>query len=106
MDSELISAEEYDNLSEDDEQCFVEFEAICRRNMNKMLESEHSREYSIMVHQQYMSAVYSVAQECRIPNIPSPDTDEDRHFDSFNCFLLAAQGEVGDYLVDKPSHNP
>ena len=33
MNFELISPEEFDNLPEDDEQCFVEFEAICRRNM-------------------------------------------------------------------------
>jgi len=36
----MISAEDFDKLPEDDEQCFVEFEAICRRNMNRMLEGE------------------------------------------------------------------
>jgi hypothetical protein len=34
MDYELISAEEYDNLPHDDEQCFVEFEAICRPHVS------------------------------------------------------------------------
>jgi hypothetical protein len=38
MDYELISAEEFDKLPEDDEQCFVEFEAICHRNMTQMME--------------------------------------------------------------------
>jgi hypothetical protein len=33
MDFELISPEEFDALPEDDEQCFVEFEPICRRNI-------------------------------------------------------------------------
>jgi len=33
MDFELISAEEFERLSEDDERCFVEFEAICRPNL-------------------------------------------------------------------------
>jgi hypothetical protein len=42
MDFELISAEECDSLpAEDDEQCFVEFEAICRRNMTRMMGSRH-----------------------------------------------------------------
>lgn len=38
MDYELISAEEFDKLPEDDEQCFVAFEAICHRNMTQMME--------------------------------------------------------------------
>ena len=40
MNFELISPEEFDNLPEDDEQCFVEYEAICRRNMTRMLNED------------------------------------------------------------------
>jgi hypothetical protein len=90
---QLISAEEYDDFSEDDEQCFVEFEAKCRQNMNQILDREQSSEYIISVQRQYMAAVYSVALECGITGISLPN-DDDNHFAVFNRFLLDAQGEV------------
>ena len=43
MNFELISAEVYDNLPEDDEQCFVEFEGTYRRNTKSMLEAVPSQ---------------------------------------------------------------
>jgi len=94
--TDLISSEEYDDLSEDDEQCFVEYEAKCRHNMNQMLDGEQSSEYIISVQQQYMAEVYSVAQECGITGISSPDLDKggSHHFTAFSRFLLDAQGEV------------
>jgi len=36
MDHELISNEAYRQPPEDDAECFVVFEAICRRNMTRM----------------------------------------------------------------------
>ena len=43
MNFELISAEVYDNLPEDDEQCFGEFEGTCRRNTRSTLQPVSSQ---------------------------------------------------------------
>ena len=59
MDYELISAEEYDNLPHDDEQCFVEFEAICRRNMTEIID-EKGGNVSRLIQAQYMAAVSAI----------------------------------------------
>ena len=52
-DFELISAEEYDSLpAEDDKQCFVEFEAICRRNMTRTISEDTSSNFDRLVQAQ------------------------------------------------------
>src|SRR5690242_21602038 len=96
MDYEMISAEDFDKLPEDDEQCFVEFEAICRRNMNQMLEGDNqSSDYYSSVRGHYMAAVYAVAQQCGIPNIPDPHvTEQSQSWEFYSRFALAVQGEV------------
>lgn len=95
MDYELISEEEFDKLPQENEQCFVEFEAICRKNMTKMLENENSEYFYKAVRQQYMTSVYTVAEECRIPNIPIPDfRNEEKFHSEYSAFALAVQGEV------------
>ena len=53
MDVELISTEEYDSLpAEDGEQCFVEFEAICRRNMTWAITEDTSSNFDRSVQAQ------------------------------------------------------
>jgi len=96
MDYEIISAQDFDNLPEDDEQCFVEFEAICRRNMTQMLEEDQrSGDFYVSVRAHYMAAVYSVAQQCGIPNLPDPHVSEQREtWKFYSTFALAVQGEV------------
>jgi hypothetical protein len=96
MNFELISAEEFDNLSEEDEQCFVEFEGICRRNMLRMLSDDTNRSFYRSIHAQYMAAVSSVAVECGLTNlsISIPAEDNERFYDDFAQFSLAVQGEV------------
>ena len=96
MNFELISAEEFENLSEDDEQCFVEFEAICRRNMNQILEDEKSGDFFVLVRGQYMTAIYSVAKECGITGLPDPWGSDDyrENYDLYSRFALAVQGEA------------
>jgi hypothetical protein len=96
MNFELISAEEFDSLSEDDEQCFVEFEAICRRNMNRMMSNETSRDFDRSLQAQYMASVSSVAVECDIIilSVPIPAENDDNFYDEFSKFSLAVHGEV------------
>lgn len=92
---ELISTEEFDNLPEDDEQCFVEFEAICRRNMTEIINNEKNNVYRT-VQAQYMAAVSSVAVECGLTNlsVSLPAENDDNFYDEFSKFSLAVQGEV------------
>lgn len=96
MDYDLISAEDFDKLPEDDDQCFVEFEAICRRNMTEMTEEDHrSSDFYASVRANYMAAVYSVAQQCGIPNIPDPHVSQQHEvWEFYSRFALAVQGEV------------
>jgi hypothetical protein len=96
MNFELISAEEFDNLPEDDEQCFVEFEAICRRNMTRMINDDTSVNFDRSVQAQYMAAVSSVAMECSLTNLSvkiPPESSISFH-EEFSRFSLAVQGEV------------
>lgn len=77
MDGDLISDEDYDKLSADDEQCFAELEATCRRNMTEMLDNDQrSSEYYQSIKSQYMSSIYNVALECGITK---------RRFSEFPC---------------------
>jgi hypothetical protein len=96
MDFELISAEEFNSLPEDDEQCFVEFEAICRRNMTQMMDEEQRpSDFYASVRGHYMAAVYSVAHQCGIPNIPDPHVSEQHEvWEFYSRFALAVHGEV------------
>lgn len=90
MDYELISAEDFDKLPEDNEQCFVEFEAICRRNMTEMMEEDNrSGDFYTSMRAHYMAAVYSVAQQCGIPNTPIP--------------TYRSNGKSGNSTADSPS---
>ncbi len=94
MEFELISDEEFDNLPTDNERCFIEFEAINRRNLNRMINNDTNTEFDRVVRQQYMAAVSAVAHECGVPNISfDPDTDENT-YQQFGRFSLAVQGEV------------
>lgn len=94
MNFELISEEEYDNLPDDDEDCFVAFEAICRRNMNRMISEDTTREFDKNVRQQYMAAVSAVGRECSVPNTQTNEHSDDSFDDEFRRFSLAVHGEV------------
>jgi hypothetical protein len=66
---ELISEEEYDALPDDDNECFVRFEAICRGRMTQWIDENTSGDFDRAVRAQYMSAVAAVARECGVPNV-------------------------------------
>lgn len=94
MSYELISDEEYANLPDEDDPCFVEFESICRRNMTRMIGEDTSNEFDRVVREQYMAAVSAVAQACHISNV-AYDPDGPSNFNEvFGRFSLAVQGEV------------
>jgi hypothetical protein len=96
LDFELISAEEFEGLPEDDEQCFVEFEAICRRNMTRMINEQTGNHFDRSVQVQYMAAVSSVAVECGLTSLARsiPAEDDNSFYADFSEFSLAVQGEV------------
>lgn len=94
MEYELISEEEYASLPMEDNECFVAFESICRRNMTRMINSDTSQDFDRAVRQQYMAAVAAVATECSIPNIEYKVSIDGNFYDEFSDFSLAVQGEV------------
>lgn len=94
---QLISDEDYDDLPEDDEKCFAEFENRIHSKMAIMLDDDRrSAEFYQSIRSQYMASVYSVAVECGITSLPSPPQfSRDGEFYSFySRFELAVQGEV------------
>jgi hypothetical protein len=92
---DLISEEEFDNLPEDDEQCFIEFEGICRRQMDRLIKGSNNSSFDVSVRNRYMSQVSGAAQECGIDLPPSrQSTDYEQNFDNFSEFAEATAGEV------------
>lgn len=93
MHYELISADEYENLPEDDEQKFVEIERICRRSMTEMIDRETSNDFDHLVRMQYMTTVAAAAQELGIEGLDYPH-DAEYPANELDNFLLRASGVV------------
>jgi hypothetical protein len=94
MSYELIFEEEYANLPDEDDRCFVEFENICRRNMTWMIDENTSNNFDQAVRAQYLAAVAAVARELCIPNIEYDPDVRGNFFEIFSQFSWAVQGEV------------
>jgi len=92
----LISDDGYNELPDDDDQCFVAFEVKAHARLNAMLQNESpTDDYYQTVKSQYMSAVYSAANACHITTLPAPQFEDSINFyKTFNMFELAVQGEV------------
>jgi hypothetical protein len=93
-DFELISDEDYANLPEDKDLCFVEFERIYRRNMTELLSGERSKDFDDSLKMQYMTAIAAVAMECEVPNIEFNPQDFEYPVGDFGRFSLVVQAEV------------
>ncbi|GJD96599.1 hypothetical protein [Methylobacterium iners] len=94
MSYELISDEEYSNLPLEDDRCFIEFESICRRNMTRMIDQDTSTSFDQTVREQYMSAVYAVAQECNVTDVLWYSGSPEGFNGDFRSFSLSVQGAV------------
>jgi hypothetical protein len=94
MNYDLITEEDYANLPDDKEHCFVAFEAIYRRNMNQMINEDTRPEFDRSIQLQYVSAVRAVAEECGITGLPNGPIRETQFFDDFSNFSIAVQGEI------------
>lgn len=106
MNYELISDQEYANLPNEDGRCFVEFENICQRNMNRLLAQKMPASEALSIREQYMASVASVAQECHVPNIRY-DPDKLGRSDEFERFSLAVRAEVARIRIrSRGMHNP
>ena len=99
MKYELISEEDYASLPEDDQECFVNFEAICRENMTRIIHDNSSPEFDEEVHQQYMSVVAAAATECKIPNVRLLSHDDQEHYDAYKFFSSSVQGEIAKICI-------
>jgi len=94
---QLISDQDYDDLPEDDEKCFAEFENRIHSKMAFILDDDRrSAEFYQSIKSQYMASVYSVAVECGITSLPSPPqfSGNDEFYSFYSHFELAVQGEV------------
>jgi hypothetical protein len=94
---QLISDQDYDDLPEDDEKCFAEFENRIHSKMAIILDDDRrSAAFYQSIRSQYMASVYSVAVECGITSLPSPPqfSGDDEFYSFYSHFELAVQGEV------------
>jgi len=96
--SQLIANEDYDDLPEDNDSCFAEFEYRVRNKMNRMFDDDgrSSNMFVQSIRLQYMACVYSVAVECGITSLPVPRmfSDDSEFYNFYIHFELAVQGEV------------
>jgi hypothetical protein len=92
----LISDDDYDDLPEENEKCFAEFENRIRSKMDSILDDDRSGAFYQSIKSQYMNSVYSVAQECGITSLPSPPgfSGDEEFYIFYSHFELAVQGEV------------
>lgn len=101
MQYELITEDDYDNLPEDSGQKFVALEAVCRRNLNKLILSEGDNEYDTLLRSQYMMTVAAAAEELGVPGIEFPN--ENRPSDYLNDFMVAVTRAVTKLSLQKSS---
>jgi hypothetical protein len=95
MEYDLISAEEAENLPDDDEERFVAWETMCARNMTKILKDESHGEFFAMIRGRYMAAVYAAGLESGITDLPDPTAaSEHAAYDFYNEFCQAVQGAI------------
>ena len=97
MNYELISAEEYAGLPSEPEECFIEFEAICHRNMTRMIDESSNSNFQSFIQSRYMSMVASVAEECNIPVMEIAQRGD--MSDRFEDFSMSVQGQVAKIRV-------
>jgi hypothetical protein len=83
MPYQLISRDDYDKLSADNTECFIELEQICRQNVQNLLERTDNQYVVRDLQLSYMSIVSNAAEECGIPNLGLPDNLEDYSYSSF-----------------------
>ena len=95
MNYELITAEEYDALPEDDDQKFVAIEQICRRSMTQMIDENTRGEFDNLVRMQYMTTV-AAARTRRTGKsaVSNTLTTRSTQLKEINNFLLRASGVV------------
>jgi hypothetical protein len=90
---DLIATEDYAGLPDDPEQCFVEIEAICRRNLTRILDSpDSSADVAKAVMATYMSIIAATGTECGVANLdfnPAGDL-----WDEYATFSITVQGIV------------
>lgn len=78
---QLITREDYANLPEDDEECFLAIEEICRRNMDSVINELSREENPGPIWASYMSIVSTAALQCGIHDLsihPSITNDFER----------------------------
>lgn len=93
----MISDEDYDDLPEDDEKCFAEFENRIHSKMSIILDDDRrSGSFYHSIKSQYMTSVYSAAVECGITSLPSPPqfSNNNEFYSFYSHCELAVQGEV------------
>ncbi len=99
MNFELISNAEYETLPQDNEQCFLQFEEICRTNMSRVLNKDVKGE-EFYIKQQYMTLVSAVGDDCGITDLAVPTYHLSAEFSSadflnaFRDFYFRVQGQV------------
>ena len=94
--NELISAEELDNLPEDDDRAFVAAELICRRNVLRVVQQDDSErgDWADEMRLQYMTTVAALADQFNIPDLIFPADAHNSTYRAYADFARVTQAAV------------
>ncbi len=71
MDYALLSGPDYENLPDDDVECFIALEAICSRNQARLMATPGiMSDNRDLIKSQYILTVSAAASQCNIPMLP------------------------------------
>lgn len=90
MRYELISGEDFASLPIETTEKFLALEAICRRNLNELVDDQSTQASDRSLRMQYMSTVSSAAEELQISGIRYPVAADPN--DKFDDFILDVIG--------------
>lgn len=103
-DYELITEADYASLPGDPEGQFVAIEAICRRNVSRLINQESNNYYDAMVRLQYMSTIAAAAQELGLSGLYDYE-GRSAPAEAFNEFLLSANALATRIRIRKAGSN-
>lgn len=81
---QLLTEDDYANLPDGDEECFLQLEATCRRNLNRHFDQLGRDDSAEPLWESYIAVVLSAANECGIEGV-SDDYSGDIH-ERFSVF--------------------
>lgn len=89
---QLITNADYNNLPDDDEECFVALEEICRRNFDRLFDELDPKADAEPLWDTYVSVVHNAAIECGVQGLSI--TNSGKPYERFCLFQSDVDGLI------------